>query len=41
VVVLAEFATFINAGIVKLDSDQFSVDSVGAISVITNDGGVF
>lgn len=41
VVVLAEFATFINAGIVKLDSDQFLVDSVGAISVITNDGGVF
>ena len=41
VVVLAEFATFTNAGVVKLDSDQFSVDSIGAGSVITQDGGEF
>lgn len=41
VVVLAEFATFTNAGVVKLDSDQFSVDSIGAVSVITQDGGEF
>jgi len=41
VVVLAEFATFVNAGVVKLDSDQFSVDSGGGVSVITNDGGEF
>ena len=41
VVILAEFATFTNAGIVSLDSDQFNIGDSGAVSIIVNDGGTF
>ena len=41
IVVEAEFATTTNAGIVSLDSTQFSVGGTGQTEITTLDGGTF